>query len=465
MSDTPDRRPDDEPDPFAGLPPEVADLLRGLTGGAGGPDLAELLGGLGLENVPPQMMALAMEQVRAMMEPGDDASPVDAERATVTARAVAAADGDPVVGPHARARVEDAVRLAQLWLDDVTAFSGTSLVARAWSRAEWVEATMPTWVGLVAPVAEGVTGAIAGAMRAQLGQLGDAGLPEGLLPPGIDLSAMAGSVEPMMRRMSGAMFSLQSGQAVGHLATETLTGTEVGLPLLPGHEVALLPTNVAAFTEGLEVPEDEVRLHLAVRESARARLFGAVPWLGSALVAAVRDYARDLRVDTEGIEAAVAGMDVSDPEELQRALREKLFTPTPSPAQQAALSRLETLLALVEGWVEHVTARATERTLPHGAALSETLRRRRASGGPAERTFATLVGLELRPRRLRDAANLFAALEDRLGADGRDAAWRVPDLAPTSADLDDVLGYVDRAAEGPRADEMDAALEELLRGE
>lgn len=89
------------------------------------------------------------------------------------------------------------------------------------------------------------------------------------------------------------------------------------------------------------------------------------------------------------------------------------------------------------------------------------VRRRRASGGPAEKTFAGLVGLELRPRRLRDAANLWSALEDRLGAEARDRAWDHPDVAPTAADLDDPLGYVERRSGD--GDDMDAALDEILR--
>ena len=92
-------------------------------------------------------------------------------------------------------------------------------------------------------------------------------------------------------------------------------------------------------------------------------------------------------------------------------------------------------------------------------------RRRRASGGPAEKTFAALVGLELRPRRLRDAANLFSALEASGGPEARDAAWAHPDVAPDAADLDDPLGYVERQRTGGEADDWDAGLDALLRGD
>jgi putative hydrolase len=471
VSDRPDQRPDDEPDPFAGLPSEIADLLRGLGDGTADPQLTEMLKQFGVEDVDPQVMAMALQQMQSMLAGGEDDGPVDATRARDTARAVAAVGGDPVPSERRRRGAVEAVHLARLWLDEVTDYAGHEGEGSAMSRAEWVEATMPAWTAMVEPVATGVASAVAGAMQAQLGRLTDGGLAEGMLPPGMegmlppgtDLSGMTDAVAPMMRRMSSAIFSLQLGQAVGHLAGEVLTGTEVSLPLITDHQVALLPVNIDAFAEGLEQTVDEVTLYLAVREAARSRLFTSVPWLASALTAAVRDYARDLRIDTDAIDSAVAGADFQDPAALQEVLRDQLFTPTPSAAQQAALDRLETLLALVEGWVEVVTERATTGRMPSASALGETLRRRRATGGPAERTFASLVGLQLRPRRLRDAANLFRALEDRLGATGRDGAWRVPDLAPTSADLDDVLGYVEQAAGGRQTDHLDAALEELLR--
>jgi len=122
---------------------------------------------------------------------------------------------------------------------------------------------------------------------------------------------------------------------------------------------------------------------------------------------------------------------------------------------------LETLLALVEGWVDTVVADAVGERLPGAAALQETLRRRRATGGPAEQTFATLIGLEMRPRRLRAAADLWRALEDSRGIEGRDALWSHPDLLPSSEDLDDPKGFVDRDRQ---FSDLLAGLEEIDTG-
>jgi putative hydrolase len=213
----------------------------------------------------------------------------------------------------------------------------------------------------------------------------------------------------------------------------------------------LLPEGVRAFGSGLEVPLDQVRLFLALREAAHHRLFEHVPWLRGRLVDAVVGYAQGISVDPSRLEEMSRGVDPTDPESLQRAVSEGMFTPEPTPEQQAALVRLETLLALVEGWVDTVTLAAATPSLPSVAPLNETMRRRRATGGPAEATFASLVGLELRPRRLRDASALWALLGSRRGVEGRDAVWAHPDLMPTAEDLDDPFAFVDRD-EGPALD-------------
>lgn len=431
-------------------PDDLRRMLEQFLGSADNPAMAEAMKSMGLDKIDEPTMRMLAGQLSAMFaaEPTDG---LNLDLSTDVARKTVAAGGDAVVSATLQRGVHDAVGVADLWLEEVTDFSLPGATGVALSRAEWVDQTMPMWGRLVGPVATAVNDAITGAMRAQLDKLtesgelpqlpGMPGMPGGGMP---DLGAMMNQFEPMMARMSSSMFGAQIGQAVGNLAGEVVSGTEVGLPLLPAGTVALLPANVATFAEGLEVDDAQVLLYLAVREVARARLFADVPWLGPQLVAAVQAYAADISVDTEGIEAKLSSIDPMDPQAMQNALTGGLFTPDPSPAQQRALARLETLLALVEGWVDVVTAQATARHLPQSAALGEAVRRRRATGGPAEHLFHQLVGLQLRPRRLRDAANLFAALENAGDAATRDKAWGHPDIAPTSEDLDDILGYVER---------------------
>jgi putative hydrolase len=225
-----------------------------------------------------------------------------------------------------------------------------------------------------------------------------------------------------------------------------VSSSDIGLPLGPSGVAALLPESVRALGTGLDLPLDDVRLFVALREAAHHRLFGHVPWLRAHLLAAVRAYAEGINVDTSKFQELTQGLDPSDPEAMQRAIGSGLFEPEASPAQNAALTRLETALALVEGWVDTVTAQAAAGSLPSFGALQETMRRRRATGGPAERTFASLVVLELRPRRLREAASLWQTMTERRGIQERDAVWSHPDLLPTGEDLDDPQGWVERGA-------------------
>ena len=92
------------------------------------------------------------------------------------------------------------------------------------------------------------------------------------------------------------------------------------------------------------------------------------------------------------------------------------------------------------------------------------------SAVPAERALGSLVGLELRPRRMREAAAMWRAVTDAVGVAARDALWDYPDLMPTADDIDDPAALVARLeararGEEPAPDEMDDALARLLAGE
>jgi putative hydrolase len=402
-------------------------------GGPGGP------GNPGVPGVPgdpgnPNQFADALRQFADLLS--YSGGPVNWELARNLARHAIAAKGDPSVLANERAAVTDAVRLADLWLDDVTAFPSGIRRIEAWSKSEWLEASFPVWSSLCDPIAAKAVDAMGSMVAFDPSQLGDDVPPEMRAM----LSGMGGfsAFAPMMKQLGGAMLGGQIGTAIGELAGDMATSTDIGLPLAAEGTAALLPSGVAAFGEGLSVDIGEVRLFLALREAAHHRLFGHVPWLRQHLLGAVEAYAAGITVDTNKLRDALPEMDMSNPEEaLREALSgEGLFRPEDTPQQKVALARLETALALVEGWVATVVSAAAESRLVHAAALAEAIRRRRASGGPAERTFATLVGLELRPRMLREAAALWTGVTQMRGIEGRDALWAHPDLLPTSDDLE-----------------------------
>ncbi len=326
------------------------------------------------------------------------------------------------------AKVVEAVKLAEVWLDGATAMPAGARTITAWTPRQWIDATMPMWEKLCSPIAE------------QVSKAWIDGLPD-------QAKAQAGPLLAMMGSMGGMAFGSQIGQGLAQLAPEVLTSTDVGLPLGPDGTAALMPRSIAEFGSGLDLPEDQVRLYLAVREAAHHRLYAGTPWLRDRIISLITSYAKAISVDFSAVEQLASSLDPSDPSSIEAALGQGMFEPKITPGQEAAMAQLETLLALVEGWVDTVVAEAVGNRLPGAAALRETLRRRRATGGPAEQTFATLIGLELRPRRLRVAADLWRDVTASRGIEGRDALWADPDLLPSSSDLDDPAGFIQRDQE------------------
>jgi len=335
-----------------------------------------------------------------------------------------------------RSAVADAVKLAELWLDGATEFPAGASETKAWSAQEWVDASMPTWKRLCDPVAQRMATAWVD------------GLPE-------EARSAAGPMMAMLGQMGGLAFGSRLGQGLAQLAGEVLTSTEIGFPVGPDRVAALLPENVEKLTRDLGRPASEVMIFLAAREAAHQRLFAHAGWLRERLLGAVEEYARGIRIDTSRIEELARGLDPSNPGAIQEAMQSGMFEPQTTPEQQVALARLETLLAMVEGWVDAVVAEAVGDRLPGADALRETLRRRRASGGPAEQTFATIVGLELRPRRLRAATELWCGLFEQRGIAGRDALWAHPDLMPSADDLDDPPAFLARDEGGDPLAELE----------
>src|SRR6266542_3848580 len=288
----------------------------------------------------PQQFADALRQFADLMS--WQSGPVNWDLAKNVARQTVAAKGDPSVLDIERQKVTDAIRVADLWLEDVTSFPTGIRAVQAWSRSEWVEATLPVWSKLCDPIAARAVDAMGGLLAEDPDELG------GELPPELRsaMTAMTGGMGglgalgglgQMMRRIGGMMVGGQTGAAIGALAREVVSSTDVGLPLGPEGTAALLPAGVADFGEGLSVDPDEVRLFLAMREAAHHRLFAHVPWLRSRLLGAVEDYARGITVDTSALREAMPQIDPANPEALNEALAgAALFQPEDSEQQKAA---------------------------------------------------------------------------------------------------------------------------------
>lgn len=392
--------------------------------------------------IDPAMMSTIMNQMQGLFGQGADPQ---AQATSVAQKAVPTPD--PAVGEDAAKATTDAFRLAELWLAEATEFSAANRTPRTLTRAQWVSETMPGWQKFVLPIKENMSSALTETLETQVPA---------------EMKGILAGASSMFGSMSDSMFAMQIGQAVGALSESVLTGTEVGLPLLPHDSAVLVETNVDKFASEIDVDASEVRIYLAAQELAHLALFERAPWLSAQVETALTRYAQGLKVDTTQIEDMASQVDPSNISDLSENIRQGLFNPPTSDDQKKALTNLENLLAVIAGWVDVVVYSACAH-LPGRDQIREALRRRRATAGPAEKTFSTLVGLEFNPRRLRDAAALFGYLETQGGAEARDKVFSHPDLLPTTQDLDDPLGYSERRhAEWASDSTLDEALDRIL---
>ena len=212
-------------------------------------------------------------------------------------------------------------------------------------------------------------------------------------------------------------------------------------------------------------------VYIAAREAARQRLFKHVPWLVERIVSSVEEYAIGLVIDTSHLEEVTRELNLEsgDPQAIQDAMSKLQgmdLSPRITSKNTAAASRLETLLALVEGWAEHVVTEALGERIPSTSKLTQAWAHRRSTGGSAENAFSKVVGIELNAPKVSEAAELWRRATVAVGAEKRDKAWDHPDFLPTAEHLDNPAAFIDSLLdEGPDEgfEEEFAKLEEMLK--
>jgi len=400
------------------------------SGGDSNPNFNELFAQLSNFGLNPQTLFAAANSAGSV---GPLISP---EILRDVARKFVSGHGDLPVGSQDISDTQVALDIANTWLDEATSFPALSRSnLPAWSRRDWLDSSVTNWAKMIEPLADGMATALTNVLNQTPIVEGEGG-PE--------LAAIA----PIMRAFMGSLIASQLGTSIGQLAVSITGANDVAIPLFAQSEARLIPQNISAWCQGLDIPVDEVRIFLAIREAAASRLFSHTPWLSKYIQDAITDYGAGIKIDIDSIQeqaerALETGeLDINNPESISVAISAGLFKPEQSPSQDAALAKLEMALALIEGWIDFVTTKAVGDRLPSFPALSETLRRRRATKSPTQQLFATLLGLEVSPRKARECSHFWFEVEGEIGSADRDLRWEDPALLPRAEDLGDVKKFL-----------------------
>jgi putative hydrolase len=362
------------------------------------------------------------------------------------ARKVIASTGEQPVGTSDQKRVSDALAIASTWLDSEIRFPTTEAnLQPAWSKRDWLDSSLLTWQQMIEPLAVGMADALANVINGA-----QEGLPvelSGLENQSAEQQkAMKEMLARLLRSFMGTLIATQLGQSIGAIANNITGANDAAIPLSSGAH--LIPQNITQWSQGLGLPEAEVDIYLALREVSAARLFASTPWLMNYIRDAITTYGKGITIDVEAIQRQAEeamgreDFDINNPQSLTIAIDQGLFTPQQTPAQEFALTKLEMALALIEGWIDHVISEVGAERIPSFNALIENSRRRRAVNSPMQQLFATLLGLEVSPRKMREAAVFWSEVKSLRGSDGRDRCWEDPAFLPMPNDLKDAAAFL-----------------------
>lgn len=381
-----------------------------------------------------QAFSMSGMQTASDMMSASDKGPINIELATNLALSRAQQEGGSTAVTALDAqKVHAAASQANLWLDTACDFLPVNSNLKALTPQDWITGSMQGWATLASPVAKAMTDALCQVLSDRLGIDEDSGGQiQGMIAGGIPLPLPGEHHNPLdvISMLGNTSFSMQLGQAAGDVAREVRGSFDQAIALYPNPAGSIIVENVKRYAENLGIDLEEVLSFTALREIAHARLFSAVPWLSPRIVALIGKFARAIDIDLDAVEEQLREQTTMDPQSLAGAVNPINVSVELNDEQKEALHSLETLLALVEGWVDCVTWQAGMAHIPHLDQLTEMCRRERAVGSPAQTTFESLLGMRIHPKAMRQAAGLWEAKTRALGIEKRDATWSHPDKLP-----------------------------------
>ena len=201
------------------------------------------------------------------------------------------AHGEIPVGVNDLVTSQEALSIADIWINDVTSFPALPIPDTcALSRRDWIDSTLSGWEEIAKPLVEGMSQAMTTMLNENLGEGQENFEIPGLSIPGMNIPKSA--IASVLGTFMSSLISTQLGQTIGQLSTTVTGSNDVALPLTTPIRPQMIPQNVALWGQGLEIDETEIRIYLALREIAAARLFNSTPWLRDYIRHAIATYGK-----------------------------------------------------------------------------------------------------------------------------------------------------------------------------
>ena len=329
---------------------------------------------------------------------------------------------EPNVDPVVRIEFESLARVAELHIAEHTGLPPSregSLVVEPLTRAGWAARSLDALRPLLGVLAEPPS-----ANRADLDEEADGA------------TAWLGEV---MATLAPLMAEMTAGTLVGRLAIRSLGSYDLPIPR-DDDRILLVAPNIASFAEDWSLPTEEVRLWVCLHEVAHHAVLG-VPHVRAAMNNLLTSHAAGFSNDPSVLEERLGEFDpATGPEglaSLQRLLEpESVLSAVRSPEQLALLPRLEALVAVVIGVVDHTMDRIGDGLIASYPMVTEALRRRRVTTGQTDRFVERILGLDLTQDQVDRGARFVAGVVERAGPKALDRLWVDGTCLPTPNEVD-----------------------------
>ena len=284
-------------------------------------------------------------------------------------------------------------------------------------RATWAEINLDTLSGFLDPVAERLS----------------------------DRLGSAGPLSGPLRAAASATLAAEVGLVAGYMSQRVLGQYELSLlqPEQPARLLFVGPNLVKAIGE-MSLDRDSFFAWIVFHEVTHVFQLAGVEWLRPYLADLLREYLETVEVSIE--KGAAGGLpSLPSASDIVAAYREGgLAALVQSKEQRGIMRRLQAVMAVVEGYSEHVMDAVGERVLPGYEKLREAMDRRRASRSAPQRALERLLGLDLKMRQYVLGKQFCDAVQKQHGIDTLNRGWEAPELLPNLRELENPEAWVSR---------------------
>ncbi len=285
---------------------------------------------------------------------------------------------------------------------------------------------------------------------------------------GANLRSFRNTLEPFTRRVGErmaqspfapagrAVAGAEMGVLMGFLSQRVLGQYDLLVPdALPSGDTPEPPAggdadavyyvgpNILVLEKRYGFRPGDFRLWIALHEVTHRAQFRAVPWMKGYFLSLVDaslgmiepDPKRLVRALERAAEAARRGRNPLDDGGIV-----SLFA---TDEQRVVIDQVQALMSLLEGHCNVVMDRLGKRHVTGQERMSAALKARRQSGGVGG-VFRKLIGIEMKMRQYEIGEQFITRLEETVGIEALDAAWRGPDCLPTLAELEAPERWLER---------------------